>query len=171
MIEPIHLIHFELTPEPKIIFKRSYAPNVGPLPELSYKLIGLWTYKDIVVRVLFEAPEIPVQNTELIFHRYEGENIVHQGQANYRYFASAGYAGMILNKKTFSKKLDLAVQEIWFSFSEKVNQNAAEQALSGSHHLELHKAVDRLGQLAPVLFATVNPSGQLNESSKLSSVA
>lgn len=151
-----HLIHFELGNQPQVIFKKDYRPATGPLPELRYDLTGLWVYENVVVRAIFKAPQVPMQNGELIFHRYESETITHQGQASYRYFSAAGYAGMILTKKALAKKLNVLVNEMWFSFSNSLNKEHAALFVDGSENLVVCAAEDQVSQRAPILFATVN---------------
>jgi hypothetical protein len=86
-------------PEERLItFKGSYKLNTGPLPTLTYPLIGLW--KDSageVIKALFKADTVLMHEKEPIFHRYEG--VAHQNHAKYRYFIVPGYAGLVLSPK------------------------------------------------------------------------
>jgi hypothetical protein len=156
VIDPIHLISFDVDAEiPTVTFKADYRPTTGPLPELSYPLVGLWVYNGLVVRALFEAPTVPTHEREPILHRYEGPTIVHQGQARYRYFTVPGYAGMVLTPKGFAAA-GVPVHHMWASLSEATN-SLAYQEWANNHDTHIGglapsivRLNDLLGGLPPI---------------------
>ena len=80
-----------------IYFQRFYRPDIGPLPDFRYKLLGLWETEGVLIKAYFEVDRYPSQEGELLWHRYESSNIISTGRASYRYFLVDQYGGMILS--------------------------------------------------------------------------
>lgn len=169
MIDPIHLIRVDLNDQPRIIFEADYRPTTGPLPKRQYPLIGLWVHNGMIVRALFEAARVPTHEHEPIFHRYEGPEVVHQGQARYRYFTVPGYAGMILTKKSLVAA-GIPVEEVWASLHEGTNQQQATEWAAkyntspGPVCPTLIRISDLLGGLPPIILCTI-PQEERQDSS------
>ena len=75
-------------------FSEEIHPVQGPLPELTYKLVGLWQHNTVLLRAYFEAEQIPMEHKELGFFRWEPA--LTTLRAKYCYFSVPGGAGMFL---------------------------------------------------------------------------
>jgi hypothetical protein len=133
-----------------LVFEAYYGRAVGPLPNLKYRLVGLWRHDDVVLKAIFEAPHVPVQHGEPILHRYESNMTVQQGQANYRYIVIPGYAGMVL------KRLPYAYANAWLRMSLDENRRdmeawTATQTPERLETLVFEQIEDVLGHFDPIL--------------------
>jgi len=85
-----------------ILFTSEEHPSQGTLPELKYKLIGLWKLNNQIIRAFFEATEVPKENHELAYYRWEPA--ANMARAKHFYFNVPDAAGMSL-KHNFITKL------------------------------------------------------------------
>jgi hypothetical protein len=84
-----------------IVFTPEEHPSQGPLPELKYKLIGLWKLNKSIVRAFFEAEEIPIENNESAFYRWEP--VISPARSKHHYFYVPGAAGLSLKQNHLQK--------------------------------------------------------------------
>ena len=150
---PLNLQHirFLLREHAYIEFLRHYKPAGGPLCGYLYPLHGLWVYNDIVIKAFFKAEEIPIQDGELILHRYEAANVIHPSQAKYKYFTIPGYGGMILHRRGY-EQMGLEIGKVFGYLDKQANMQALEQWQAdntGSH--DIVEVPDQLGNFSTMI--------------------
>lgn len=139
-----------------ILFDGHYTTHKGPLPRMVYMLSGLWVLENRLLMAVWKADKLPVQDGELILHRYEGDRAVHPADASYRYFTVPGYAGMVLSTQACGRMSNPNVQKSFMTLSTQANLREGNQWLSSlspeeQQDLSLLSIPDQLGNFGSVI--------------------